>query len=186
MSLFREESQERGLIGSEGGGVQINDGTRIMIPPGALTSAVPVELNRLDESSITSTFPPELTFLGGFELGLFGQTANKPLQVTLENPLSSVNTGSQTIIVELKPVFEIDRLVFSGLATVNGDGNSISTIENYPDAVPTGIRTSGRYGFFRYDGQLDLISGMAREESGTPRWSSSRSIRFLSRRTFRF
>jgi len=164
VSLLRGAAVSRTLIGTAGGGVQIGDGSRVVVPAGAFTRDVPVTLRRLDAASFSTTTPAGVTFVGGLELDLAGATATSSLALTLSGAAGLVPTGSQVIVAEVRNVLGRDRLVFVTLARIDGD--SLTTLTEVGGVALPGVRAGGRYGFYRYDGPLDLITGTARDEVG--------------------
>lgn len=152
------------LIGELGGGVQNpEDGSRVMVPAGALDRGTPISLTRFDTSPVNLQ-ESGLEFIGGLQLDMRGAVAVKSLALTLSGGASSVPTGSQVLIAELRTVKNVDRLVLVALARI--DGLDLTSIASADGVELPGIRGDGRYLFLRFDGALDLVTGIARDEAG--------------------
>lgn len=164
VTLSRQQAAGRDLIGLQGGGLQIDDGSRVVVPVGSIAENAPVDLRRLDSISFPADLGSELTFVGGLELDLSGTTSNNPLTLALGGAASLVPTGSQVVVASLQEVLGRQRLVFVALGRVEGD-DLVTDIKVDGFTLP-GIRTGGRYGFFRFDGALEIVPGTARDEAG--------------------
>jgi hypothetical protein len=161
VTLLRRPVIKRNLIGRDGGGVQTDDGSRVFVPPNALTSSVPIELRRLESATFPVPPPSGTTFLGGLEVDVSVQSA-APLTLTLAGVASLVPTGSEVVIAEARVVDGRTRLLFVAPGRVDGDAvTTVSTVGVQP--LP-GARGSGRYGFYRIDRPLALVTGTAQDE----------------------
>ncbi|BBO87548.1 hypothetical protein DSCOOX_07280 [Desulfosarcina ovata subsp. ovata] len=164
VSLNRSSQVSRSLVGSDGGGLQTEDGSRVVVPSGAFTVDVPVDLKRLDEEIYGALTPEGFTYLGGLGLDLAGQTAAVPLSLTLGDTAWRVPTGSQVVVAQVRTVQGRERLVLVGLARI--EGNDLTMVTQADGTVFPGVREGGVYCFYRYDGELAVFSGTAREEAG--------------------
>lgn len=155
---------QRNVIGTQGGGIQLSDGTSLLVPNGAFGSSVPIIMRRLDTNSFVVPAPAGLTFIGGVELNFAGQVSAAPLTLSLGGGASQVSSLSQIVVAEIENIFGVDRLVFVTMAQING--TALTTITSFQGVTMPGVRTGGRYGFFRYDGPLAPITGTAQDSSG--------------------
>ena len=162
--LSRGVTTGRTLVGPAGGGVSSGDGSRVVVPAGALSSNVPVSLRRLDSATFPLAVPTSVTFVGGLDLDLSGAVASLPLTLSLSGSGSTVPTGSTVVIAEVRSVKGIDRLVIAALGQVNAS-DVITTQAIAGEALP-GVRQSGRYGFYRLDGTVAPVRGTARTDTG--------------------
>lgn len=150
----------RNLVGPDGGGMMLTEG-RLTVPENALSTAIPVSLQALSAYSFPVETPDGLRLLGGFNLDLAGETTRQPLILTLENAAYLAPTQSQVVVAQIKQVMGKDRLVFVALAAV--EGNSLTTVYQAGNISLPGIREGGRYGFYAIEGNIDIISGTARD-----------------------
>ena len=164
VTLRRRESAGRELIGLAGGGLQIDDGSRVMVPAGSLPDDVPLDLRRVDAAAFPTDADSGLTFIGGLELDLSGAAANNPLTLSLAGAAALAPTGSRVVVAEVREVLGRQRLVLVALARIDGD--ALTTIAEFDGITLPGIRAGGRYGFFRFDGALAAVGGSARDEAG--------------------
>ena len=129
-----------------------------------MVTDVPIELRRLDASAFPLETPTGLTFLGALELDLSGATSMVPLTLSLAGAASLVPAGSAVVVAEARSVEGRVRLVFVALARIEGD--ALTTVNQVDGTSLPGVRGGGRFGFFLFDGLLEVVSGVARDESG--------------------
>jgi hypothetical protein len=164
VSMFRSSLASQSLIGTNGGGVESSDGSRMIAPAGAFAANVPVQLRRVDTATFQLTTPPGTSLVGVLDLDLSGQTSATPLTLSLAGGASLAPTGSQVIVAELRDVRSRERLVFVTLANVDGSG--LTTRTTIDALTVPGVRSGGRYVFLRFDGALALVTGTARDAGG--------------------
>ena len=164
VSLLRDDAVATNIIGPSGGGIQIDDGSRVTISSGSLTSDTPVNLRRIGESSFPAIDTPTIAFIGGLELDLSGAQTSAAVKLSLGNAAALVATGSQVIVAETRTIRDRQRLVLVAVGIIQGD--SITTATMFGNTTLPGIRNSGRYGFYRFDGNLNAVEGTARDEAG--------------------
>lgn len=162
VKLLRNTMIGRSLIGRTGGGIQLDDGSRVIVPSGVLPGDVPVDLRRLDTSTFPLSAPSEFTFLGGLQLDLAGVRSGTPLALTLGGAAALVLAGTDVVVAEVRTILGRDRLVFVALARVDGD--ALTTLTEADGVTLPGVREGGRYGFYRFDGVLRVVAGKARDE----------------------
>jgi hypothetical protein len=162
--LSRGLTSARTIIGASGGGVSSADGSRVIAPAGAFAGDVPVELRRLDATTFPLASALNVTFIGGLELSLPGVTAALPLTLSLSGSGSSVATGSTVVVAEVRNVKGVERLVIVALAQI--DGSDLTSVTRIGSIETVGVRQSGRYGFYRFDGSLSAVTGAARDDAG--------------------
>lgn len=159
-----EGTADRTLVDAiGGGGVQNPDGSRVIVPAGALANDTPITLTRFETTS-ANLQQSGLEFLGGLELNLSGAVPNAGLSLSLGGSANLVPTGSTVLIAELRTVNDAQRLVLVALARV--DGTDLTSVSSMDGIDLPGIRHGGRYGFFRFDGPIELVTGIARDEAG--------------------
>ncbi len=164
VSLLADEAVGANIIDGNGGGIQIDDGSRVIVPSAALAVDTPVSLSRLDESTFPVTTAGGVTFIGGLEFDLTGAQTSAPVSLSLGNAASLVPTGSEVIVTEVRTIRDRQRLVIIALARIQG--NDLTTITEVNGVTLPGIRNGGRYGFYRFDGALQIVQGSARDEAG--------------------
>ena len=82
VTVESEQGVTPSLVGSEGGGLVLEDGSQVVVPPGGLASDVPVSLTRVDVPNLPA-LPAGFELVGGLDLDLSGQTPTNPLQLVL-------------------------------------------------------------------------------------------------------
>lgn len=146
-----------------GGGVQDPDGSRVIVPGGALSGNVPITLRRFSKSPV-NLGNSGLEFVGGLELDLSGAVSSAGLSLSLGGGAGLVPTGATVLIAELRVVKDAERLVLVALARIDGD--DLTSVDSADGIDLPGIRASGRYVFLRFDGSLQLVTGTVRDEAG--------------------
>ena len=146
-----------------GGGVQNPDGSRVIVPGGALSGNVPITLRRFSKSPVNLA-SSGLDFVGGLELDLSGAVSSAGLSLSLGGGAGLVPTGATVLIAELRVVKDAERLVLVALARIDGD--DLTSVDSADGIDLPGIRAGGRYVFLRFDGSLQLLTGAARDEAG--------------------
>jgi hypothetical protein len=164
VSLFRGTLAERNVTGPDGGGIQTSDGSRVIIPPGALDSLIPVDLKILEAAAFSGLIPSGVTFVGGLELDLSGKVSNRSLGLSIGNAASLVPQAAQVVVAQLRQVQNSDRLVFVALARI--DGTALTVINSLDGVALPGVRAGGRYCFLCVNGTLAGVTGTARDQSG--------------------
>jgi hypothetical protein len=164
VSIGRSSPVVRHLVGTAGGGVQTEDGSRAIIPAGALAADVPVHLSRLSETDFAVVTPEGLKFLGGLKLDLSGVTATSGISLSLGGRASFVPTGGSVVVAQLQSVRGQTRLVPVALALVEGD--DLTTVTEFNGTSVPGVRAGGSYGFYLFEGPLELVQGTAQDEDG--------------------
>ena len=154
----------RTVIGASGGGVSAADGSRVIVPAGALAGDVPVELRRLDAMTFPLSAASNVTFVGALELNMSSATAAFPLVLSLSGGGSAVPTGSTVVVAEVRNVKGVERLVIVALGRV--DGSDVVSVSSAGGIGMSGVRQSGRYAFYRVDGALGPVNGTARDGAG--------------------
>ena len=152
------------VLGPAGGGVRAQSGGEVRLPPAALASPVPVALRRLGPESLSDLSASGLTAIGGLELDLAGAVANTALELTLEAVGPLVPTGATVLVAELRTLGTSTLPVLVAQAPLQGD--ALTTVANLDGVALPGVRTGGRYAFYRFDGPLVAVSGSIRELSG--------------------
>ena len=164
VSLLRTPTIVRDVIATGGGGIETDDGSRLIIPPGALATGVAVRFSRLSEDEFPVETPFGLVFLGALEVDLSGAVPSSLLSLTLGGRASFVPTGAQVVVAEARIVRGQERLIPVALGRIDGD--DITAVNQLGAASLPGVSAGGRYGFYLFDGPLEIVSGTAREESG--------------------
>ena len=164
VAMFRATTANRSVIGTNGGGVQSNDGSRVVVPAGSFPDDVPVDLRRLDPALLRLDTPVGTSLIGALELDLAGRTSAFPLLLQLGGGASHAPTGSQVVVAEVRNVRGRERLVFVTLGRI--DGNALTTMPAVGGVGVTGVRSGGRYAFLLVDGSLAGVTGTARDSAG--------------------
>lgn len=164
VSLLRSAAVARTLVTTGGGGVHAGDGSRAIVPPGALAGDVPMVLRRDDTAALPAEDYQGFAFLGALELDLAGTSVADSLTLSLAGAAAGVPTGSEVVVAEVRSVRGRQRLVFVALARI--DGGALTTVTEVGGVTLPGIRTGGRYEFLRFDGALEIVAGVARDEDG--------------------
>ena len=163
VTLSREQVVATNIVGAAGGGIQIDDGSRVTAEPGALTNDVPLGLMRVGSASFPPVSAPSVAFVGGLELDLSGAQSGAPLTLSLAGAAALVPTGSQVVVAETRTVRDRQALVLVAVGIIQGD--ALTTATTFGGVTLPGIRNGGRYGFFRIDGPLEVVPGTARDEA---------------------
>ena len=108
--------------------------------------------------------PDRFALVGGALLDLAGSVARESLSIRLRDAARLVPTGSQIIVVQVRPIGGVERLEVVAVGRV--DGADVVSVDRVGGVQLPGIRSDGHYGFLRFDGVLELVPGTAREESG--------------------
>ncbi len=164
VTMQRSSLLLRSVIGTGGGGVEAPDGSRVIIPAGALSGDVPVKLRRLYGDTFPLAAPAGFSLLGGLELDLSGMTASNPITFTLGDAAWNLTTGASVVVAEARNIKGRDVLVFTALARI--EGNDITTISEINGNNMPGVRKGGKYGFFVINAPLEAVTGTARDEDG--------------------
>ena len=164
VSLGATAAKSKSLVGGNGGGVEAGDGSRVIIPAGALQNDVPVALKRIDTASQGIKLTPGFVTVGALELDLSGATSTAPLTLSLGDGAALVPAGATVVVAEVTEVAGRQRLVLVALAEIDGD--ALTSVHTLADTALPGIDHGGRYVFLSYQGDLALVTGSARDESG--------------------
>lgn len=164
VDLAEGQPMDRTLV-SNGGGVIIDDGSRLGVPAGAFNTAVPVSLRRVPSNGFPTEIPDGFSFVGAFDVDLVGQVANEPLSIALESPEVDVRTGEQVVVARVLNVLDRERLVIVALGRVLG--SSIVTETVVGNVEFPGIVEGGRYLFLSFPGSLVPVAGTVRHADGT-------------------
>lgn len=155
------------LAGSDGGTVTGQNGTALVVPPGALAEQTPLTLDTFDASGLAGLLaPPGLSLAGAMQLGFEG-TLQLPAALSIPQP-AGLTDPSRALLVQVLEVGGRTRLVLRALARLSG-GRLISdvTLGGAPTALE-GVRTPGRYLFLQSDAPLGFAAGLVRGTANAP------------------
>ncbi|WP_254568621.1 DUF4114 domain-containing protein, partial [Oscillatoria sp. HE19RPO] len=84
------------VVAEDGGIVVGDDGSFVMLPPGALNSESSVSLTPLEKEDLSLEFPDALDFAGAFELDLGSERLNLPAQLAIRAP-ENMEPGTEVL-----------------------------------------------------------------------------------------
>ena len=164
VTILRREMLSRTLVGAAGGGFRAPDGSRVVIPPGALTDPVPVDLTRVAESDFPSIAGSGWTFLGGLKLDLWSAVPSASLELTLAGAGSVAGSGRTIVVAKVVGVLGQDRLEIVAMGRVAGaDATSVAS---WNGVTFPGVRSEGRYAFYVSPSAMTPVTGTARDAAG--------------------
>ena len=73
-------------------------------------------------------------------------------------------TGSTVVVAEIRNIKGVDRLVIVALGQV--DASDVMTTQVIGGETLPGVRQSGRFGFYRVEGDVAAVRGLARTDTG--------------------
>ena len=93
-----------------------------------------------------------------------GALASLPLTLSLSGSGATVPTGSTVVVAEIRNIKGVDRLVIVALGQV--DASDVMTTQVIGGETLPGVRQSGRFGFYRVEGDVAAVRGLARTDTG--------------------
>ncbi|HEX4915707.1 MAG TPA: PKD domain-containing protein, partial [Vicinamibacterales bacterium] len=132
------------LISGTGGSVSTETGERADVPPNALTSPVPLQLQALGLEAVGVDIPDGLAFLGGVQVSAAGAQFNEPIVLSMLKPAALPDDAS-VLIARLTELGNTSRLVLVALGRLVNDRIETSTLIGGAPSALEGIRSPGRY-----------------------------------------
>lgn len=135
------------ILGIDGGVVQANDGSVVMVAPGALTKDTAVNLTPLSNNGLPLPFPSSIEFAGAFNLDLGNTPLKIPVQLAIPAP-ANAPVGTEVLLMRSGSLPDAagnwnQTWLIQESAVVGADGMIRTTSPPFPGVTQSGTYTIG-------------------------------------------